>query len=269
MSKDPSLPPRVYPKGRWYYLVTAEGKKRIWTKLTRIREGVPALYRKLADLHARDIAPDRMPALVVDWLKEVSEAQHSDKTQANDKWVTTAISNAFAEFRASDIAPPDCTKFLKQFRDKPRTHNEMRSGLRELMRFAEQKGYRPAGSNPVDSIPTMSVPARDKYITDSELRRIKVAAMYGADEKLTRSGPILCALIDLAYLTGQARRRPQLPLQRPPRQGTDRQGRGRGHAAGQAHGRAQHRGADSRLRSAPEGAAHRGHAIMEPEGANE
>lgn len=211
MSKDPALPPRVYPKGRWYYLVTAEGKKRVWAKLTRIRDGIPALYRKLADLVARDIAPDRMPALITDWLKDVSAA-HADKTQANDKWVTNTISTAFAEFRAGDVTPPDCSEFLKGYRAKktkdgtrptPRTYNEMRAGLRELMRYAEMKGYRPPGSNPVDSVPTMSVPARDKYITDSELRRIKVAAIYGDDGKVTRSGPILCALIDLAYLTGQ------------------------------------------------------------------
>jgi integrase len=202
MSKDPALPPRVYPKGRWYYLVSAEGKKRVWTKLTRIRDGIPALYRKLADLAARDIAPDRMPALITDWLKDVSETR-ADKTQANDKWVTGVISAAFAEFRAGDVTPPDCSEFLKAYRKKPRTHNEMRAGLRELMRYAEEKGYRPAGSNPVDSIKTISTPARDKYITDSELRRIKRAAMVGDDGKRTRSGPMLCALIDLAYLTGQ------------------------------------------------------------------
>lgn len=202
MSKDPALPPRVYPKGRWYYLVTAEGKKRVWTKLTRIRDGVPALYRKLADLHARDVAPDRMPALITDWLDEVSKAR-AEKTQANDKWVTTVISTAFAEFRASDVTSPDCAEFLKGYRAKPRTHNEMRAGLRELMRFAEEKGYRAAGTNPVDSIKTVSAPARDKYITDSELRRIKRAALVGDDGKRTRSGPMLCALIDLAYLTGQ------------------------------------------------------------------
>jgi integrase len=212
MSKDPALPPRVYPKGRWYYLVTAEGKKRIWHKLTRLRDGVPALYRKLADMAARDVAPDRMPTLVVDWTKDVS-ALRSTKTQANDTWVTNAISKAFAEFRAGDVTPPDCSEFLKAYKVKklkdgttrpsPRTFNEMRAGLRELMRYAEEKGFRAAGSNPVDSIKTVSTPARDKYISDSELRRIKVAAMYGDDGKRTRSGPMVCALIDLAYLTGQ------------------------------------------------------------------
>ncbi len=203
MTKKPAeLPPRVFAKGRWYYLVTAEGKKRVWTKLTLQRDGIPALYRKLADLAARDIAPDRMPALVTDWLDEVS-ATRSLKSQANDKWVTTAISSAFAEFRASQVTPPDCAAFLKPYRAKPRTHNEMRAGLRELMRFAEEKGYRGAGTNPVDSIKTLSTPARDKYITDSELRRIKVAAIYDHRGQRTRTGPMLCAAIDMAYLTGQ------------------------------------------------------------------
>jgi integrase len=202
MTKPRELPPRVFPKGRWYYLVTAQGEKRIWTKLTLIRDGLPELYRKLADLHARDIAPDRMPALIADWLKEVS-AHRADKTQANDKWVTNAIAEAFADFRSSQVTPPDCATFLKSFRSKPRTHNEMRAGLRELMRYAEEKGYRPAGSNPLQSIKTMSTPARDRYPTDSEVRRVKVAAIKGADGKRTRMGLTVCLLIDLAYLTGQ------------------------------------------------------------------
>ena len=204
MSQYAELPPRVYPKGRWYYLVSAQGSKRVWQKLTQIKEGLPALYLKLADLHARDVAPDRIPALVADWLKEVSQAPgRKAKTQANDKWTMSAISESLAEFRASNLDTPACVTFLKQFRDKPRTHNEMRASLRELMRFAEEKGYRPAGSNPVQSIKTMKTPPRKRYPTDSEVRRIKVAAHYGKDGKRTRMGPTLACLIDLAYLTGQ------------------------------------------------------------------
>jgi integrase len=76
------------------------------------------------------------------------------------------------------------------------------------MRFAIEKGYRGAGTNPVeDVVRTMRTPPRTRYITDSELRRIKVAAMRAKDrhghDLDTRSGPMLCALIDMAYLTGQ------------------------------------------------------------------
>lgn len=205
--RSPELPPRVFPKGRWYYLVTAEGKRRVWTKLTMIRDGIPALYRKLAEVKARDVAPDRMPALITDWLDEVG-ATHGTKQQANNRWVMGVISEAFAEFRAREVTTPACLSFLKPYRAKPRTHNEMRAGLRELMRYAEGKEsdgvpFRDPGTNPVDSIKTMPTPARKRYPTDSELRRIKVAAFYGADGKRTRMGPTIAALIDLAYLTGQ------------------------------------------------------------------
>jgi hypothetical protein len=127
-----------------------------WTKLTLVRDGLPALYRKLADLHARDVAPDRIPALVTDWQTEVMPG-HAAKTQENDQWAMGAIAEAFAEFRASEVTTPACLEVLKTYRDRPRTHNLMRSALLELMRYAEGKEhdgvpFRPAGSNPVASI---------------------------------------------------------------------------------------------------------------------
>lgn len=54
-----------------------------------------------------------------------------------------------------------------------------------------------------DIVRTMSTPARHRYPTDSEVRRIKVGGIYGDDGRRTRSGQMLAALIDMAYLTGQ------------------------------------------------------------------
>lgn len=209
MSRHNELPPRVYPKGRWYYLVTAEGAKRVWTKLTLIQDGIPALYRKLADMKARDVAPDRVPMVAQSWLKERTPASE------NDDWAVKEISEAFAEFRARDVSTPACIAFLKKWKDKgqARTYNLMRFSLHDLMRFAEgreQDGapFRDPGTNPVASIKRMSTPARDRYPTDSEVRRIKFHALVGRPGRwghrtLTRSGPMLACLIDLAYLTGQ------------------------------------------------------------------
>lgn len=211
MSRSPELPPRVFPKGRWYYLVTAEGKKRIWTKLTPIHEGIPALYRKLADLKARDVAPDRVPMLCADWMKEVGSTR-SDK---NDEWVMDTIAEAFIEFRAREVTTPACITFLARWKKakQARTHNLMRFGLMELMRYAEGKEsdgvpFRDPNTNPVASIRRMETPARKKYPTDSEVRRIKFHAMVGRPDRwgnrtYTRSGSYVAAAIDLAYLTGQ------------------------------------------------------------------
>ncbi len=206
MSKDPALPPRVFPKGKWFYLVIAEGKKRHWRKLSKITEGLPAMYRALAALVEADQRSGTVPQVIADWEIEVMPA-HAAGTRATEKARGKIIAEALADFLAREVETPDCSEFLKRFKSMPRTFNAYRAQLRELMRFAEEKGMRPAGSNPVAAIRTMPTPARDRYITDSELRRIKVAALRwnaGKDDLDTRSGPMLCALIDMAYLTGQA-----------------------------------------------------------------
>lgn len=202
MKKDRRLPPRVFPNGRWYCLVTAHGKKRMWTKLSLIKDGLPAVYGALAKALAQDAVDSRVPGLISKWERDVMP-RHAAKTQADDMRMGRIIAESFAEFAVDEVEPPDVAEFLRPLRGKPRTHNGLRAHLGELMRFAIELGLRPAGSNPVTDVPTMRVKARTRYITDSELRRIKIAAHYGDDGLRTRSGPMLCALIDMAYLTGQ------------------------------------------------------------------
>lgn len=48
------LPERVFAKGHWYYHVKAEGRKRIWRRLTRIQDGLPTLYQTLSGSVERD-----------------------------------------------------------------------------------------------------------------------------------------------------------------------------------------------------------------------
>ena len=79
-------------------------------------------------------------------------------------------------------------EFLKSFQAMPRTYNAYRSHIRELMRYAEERGWREPGTNPVDSLRTMTVKARTRYITDSEMRRIKVGACF-----LYTSSPVVKA----------------------------------------------------------------------------
>jgi integrase len=193
----------VQIKGGRYYFVTADGAKRIWHPLTRVAEGLPAVYSALAAFKSAANGAGEVPALIAQWEREVMPA-HAEKTQRDERARGKVIAAAFVEFEPGDVETPDCSEFLQQFKGKPRTFNAYRAQLREVMRFAEEKGRRPAGSNPLQSIKTKATPARTRYITDSERRRIKVAAMRGADAKDTRSGPMLCALIDMAYLTGQA-----------------------------------------------------------------
>jgi integrase len=207
MTRD--LPRSVFKKHGSYHLVRADGSKRRWIKLCRIKDGLPAMYAALArELEAGKVRDDQMPKLIADWEADVM-VRHAEKTRKDERSRNLRIAARFADFVAADVTPPDVMLFLKDFRTKPRTHNAYRSQIAELMRFAIEKGYRAPGSNPVsDVVKTIPIRARDRYITDSELRRIKVAALRAQDrhgnELDTRSGPMLCALIDMAYLTGQA-----------------------------------------------------------------
>lgn len=200
------LPARVFAKGRCYYLVTAQGKKRLWHKLSRISEGLPALYSALAQAQDAAAGHGHMPELIAQWERSVMP-RHAAKTQVDDKARGKMIAQAFAAFRPADVEPPDCSEFLTQFLAKPRTFNAYRAALREYLRYAEELGQRGAGTNPLQAIRTLRTPARDRYITDSELRRIKVAAfrVSGSHGQAIdpRAGPMLCALVDMAYLTAQ------------------------------------------------------------------
>lgn len=188
--------------GRYFWVITTAGKRK-WIPLTRVDEGLPAFFRALAD--AKDVGSTRrtIPQLVADWERDVMTA-HAAKTQRDEKARGRTIATSFEDFTPDQVTAPDVAEFLSHFRDRPRTHNAYRTQLGELMRYAIERGLRDPGTNPVTGVVrTMRTKARTRYISDGELRRIKVAAMRGDDGRPTRSGPMLCALVDMAYLTGQ------------------------------------------------------------------
>jgi hypothetical protein len=261
------LPRRVHVSGRWYWHVRAAGVKRIWEKLSLVADGMPALHAALSRFLSVDECPDGMPMLIADWLRDVS-ARHAPHTQGDERRRCAVIAARFAEFQARQVTAPDVAEFLNSYTDKPRTHNAYRSLVRELMRYAILRGYRT--DNPVEGvIRTMRTPARSRYITDSEMRRIKVASLRGDDRKRTRTGVMMCCLIEMAYLTAgdvgvlirmlerrdSQRRAGYVP--RHPREGPDRQG-GFGRNAGRPrNGHALNREANERLRTADEAGINR------------
>lgn len=195
--------PGVFESHGRYYRIVRDGVRKVWVPLTRVEDGLAALHRALADLHERPVEPaDSMRHLVESWERECMPRLAST-TQDDAARLNRAILAALPDHRAGDVTTPDAALYLRDYADRPRTYNAHRSQLRELMRYAELLGWRLPGSNPTQAIRTMRTPARTRYISDSELRRIKVGAMRGKDGLQTDSGPMLCALIDVLYLTGQ------------------------------------------------------------------
>lgn len=188
-----------------YYRVRADGKRRIWISLTKVDAGLPAFYAALAaELAPPTVADDLMPKVIAAWEASATFLGHAETTKRDERARGKVIADRFEDFRARDLQPTDVSEFLEAYTSKAKTHNFYRAQISELMRFAMLKGWREPGTNPVrDIIPTLRTPPRDRYPTDSEVRRIKVAGIYGLDGKKTRSGLMLAALIDMAYLTGQ------------------------------------------------------------------
>lgn len=197
--------PGVYISSGRYYRQIRRGEKKVWIPLTRVSDGLSALHRALADMLTPP-AEDGVPGLIEAWERD-ELPRLAAKTQKDLQRINAAIGAVFAEFRAADVQTPHVVEYLKPYRAKPRTHNAHRAQMRELMRFAELLGWRPAGSNPTAAVRTLATPARTRYLTDSEVRRLKVGAIWSKGDRATRratdSGPMMRALIEVLYLTAQ------------------------------------------------------------------
>jgi integrase len=201
--KKGPIPGVIESNGR-YYRNVRQGARKVWLPLTRVDAGLPALLRALADLVDAPPDPDdTVPKLIEAWERD-RLARYAAQTQVDTVRYNKLIGQAFAKFRARDVSVPDVVRFLGQFEPRPKTHNMIRGQLRELMRWAELLGWREPGSNPTAPIRTLKTPSRTRYISDSELRRIKRGALVGDDGLRTESGPMTCMVMELLYLTGQA-----------------------------------------------------------------
>jgi hypothetical protein len=201
--KDPALPPRVFQHGRWYRIAVARGSKREWHRLSLVADGLPALWRAFRAFDDSAQALYLMPALIADWQDAVL-AHRSPKTQYDVGYMLRHVADAFAEFQPHEPQPTDCVQFLRAWAGQPRSHNKYRALLRELFRFAVERGHRAVGTNPVEGvIRTLTERPRQRCPSTSEIRRAKIGCLYADDGTRTPSGLTMAVLIELAYLTGQ------------------------------------------------------------------
>lgn len=187
------LPRRVYEKhGSWYY-VTPAAK---WVKLCRVKDGLPAMYRSLARLTDSEANSQRMPAVIARWI-ESKRPEWTPGHAADQDRIAAHMGQRFADFLPGDVSTPDCAQYLRALSDKPRTHNQHRSMLRQVLAFAAIEGLR-EGHNPVDNIPPAKMVQRIRIVTDAEIQAMKAAARLQS-----RNGEALVQMIDLAIISGQ------------------------------------------------------------------
>lgn len=233
MAKKNTLPKGVYLKhGAYYFVRRPIGQKnKKWTRLCSEKEGEVGLYQALASFKRTEInCPMTMARLIDEYLNNEfipkNQKATPEKTKvaiSNVVYRLNGIKKAIGPNLVADVTSKLLKDFLEQEfmpslvpgqtmaeraakqknEDKPRTFNAYRTMLRNLFRYAESMNYRPVGSNPVPSIVEQPKNVRSRYVTDSEMRRIKQALCRGEDGQRTRIGTTISCLLDLAYLTGQ------------------------------------------------------------------
>lgn len=110
------------------------------------------------------------------------------------------LSRLLSVFDPATVRGVDIYRALECLKRTPYAYNKAVTMVRHFMHIAIMSGLR--NDDPTQYIRGAKIKQRDRYITDSELRRIKVAAIRQNGQR-SRAGEVICCFIDLAYLTGQ------------------------------------------------------------------
>lgn len=206
MARTPKPPTGCRIKGGRYYRVQyvgmVDGKRtQKWHALTRVAEGLPALYAALHEL-AAPREDTRMKPAVERWIKDALPGL-SESEQKEQSRMATVIAETFIEYDATEVQAKDVFDFLQDWaRDgKLRTAQRYRNALNKFFKWAIIQGIRT--DNPVDPVSTPAPPPNMRHMTDEAFRLIR-AKLLGNPGHKAASGEMMQVYVDLLYLTGQS-----------------------------------------------------------------
>lgn len=177
--------------GRYYRVQSLPDRHQKWHALSRVDEGLPALYAALAALDTT-VPDDLAGEQIKRWLS-VSLPGLSVSEQRETERMALTIAKAFAEFRLDQIQAKHVQAFLYEnwiAKGKKRTAQRYRNVLNKIMKWSIVQGMRT--DNPVEPVSVETPDSHDYYIPDSDFIAIRVHL----------SEMIRC-FVDLCYLTGQ------------------------------------------------------------------
>jgi len=194
--------------GRYYrvqYIGTVGGKvKYKWHPLTRVSEGMAALYRALADLGTGTRESHAMPARIQLWLQHaIPGLSATEQKELARKGVI--VSQVFAEFSTEQVQAKHILQFLKQWtgaaKPKLRMAQSYRAMLNQFFKWVIVQGDRV--DNPVEPVSTKAPPPNMRDMTDTAFTLIR-AKLLGDTAYPAESGAMMQCCVDLLYLTGQS-----------------------------------------------------------------
>lgn len=216
----------ISPKGKrtWYFQFIRDGKR------SRIR---------LGDIGVLDFADARTAALdlrkkidagedpAAEWQAKLAERDKPPQSSVEDLWALylerhsrphkapRSVADDEALYRRNvrpvigkvaiaDVTPEHIRKIVSDVGDRaPVQANRTRALLSKMMNCAEQWGLRPMGSNPCRHAPRYKERARERFLSDAEIRRL-----FDALEAHEKAGDIpwqATKAIRLLLLTGMRR----------------------------------------------------------------
>lgn len=194
MAKIPKRPPGCAIRNGRYYRVQYAGmidgkRKQKWHPLTRVTDGLPALYRALSDLSQPVKAS--MPSRLDQWLAHVLPGLGALEQKEMTRKVQVA-GKAFVEFDAGQVEARHIMQFLTHWTEqkKLRMAQSYKTMLRAFFKWVIVQGDR--ADNPVDAVKTKAPKPRSRYMTDEEFLSIRA-----------HLSPMIQVFVDLLYLTGQ------------------------------------------------------------------
>ena len=207
---------RIYPSGRKSFVVSywSRGRRRFYTlgpfgKLTLHQARGEALAVFLKVRNGEDPSVDRRRARTAPTIADLADRHIKDHAKIKNKprsvkrarqlW-DRSILPRIGKHKVKDILRADIAKLMTDMADTPAMANKVLSLLSKAFNLAEVWGWRPEGSNPCRHISRYKEEARNRYLAESELRRLGQVLNKAEHEWLTC--PYALAAIRLLILTG-------------------------------------------------------------------
>lgn len=184
-----SLPPSVVAKHGRYYLLTRQAGKKQWRGLSRVSEGVTALWRAYYRETSAD--PQSMAGVMLHYLDHGTDEISPGTKAKYEQAILSRLIPYCGHMRPSDLTSSHVAMYLEERKKEgaPVAANRERAALSSACNHAMRQGW--MESNPCRGVRRNKERPSRRYVEHDEL----VPA-------LDRAPPALYSLLAAAYLTG-------------------------------------------------------------------
>ncbi|MEM1179705.1 MAG: tyrosine-type recombinase/integrase [Acidobacteriota bacterium] len=212
----PGFGVRIYPTGRKSFVVSywTQGRRRFFTLGTCGKLTLPQAREEALDVFLRvrrgeDPAADRQARrqapTVVDLaerhLREHARIKNKPKSAERDQraWERCVLPT-LGKRKVKDVTRAEIAKFITSMSATPAMANKVLTLLSKAFNLAEVWGWRPEGTNPCRHVGRYKEEARERYLSESELRRL--GEVLAKAEQTWDVAPQAIAAIRLLLVTG-------------------------------------------------------------------